>query len=186
MPMKPFAGRHLAGILSFALLSGIPAYGAAQGYPFSQRATITQQIALTTVSVTYGRPVARGRVLFGKLAPWDSIWHLGADSATRVTIDHDVVVEGQPLKAGQYSLWLIPREQGPWTLIFSRAARVSHTPYPGPSHDALRVDVTPEAASHVETMTIDFPLVLRENAVMRIYWGQVAVPIRLKAPYRTD
>lgn len=158
----------------------------AQGYPFSQRATLTQHVALTTVSVTYGRPVARNRVLFGKLVPWDSIWHPGADSATRVTFNHDVVVEGQPLKAGEYSLWLLPHEQGPWTVIFSRATRVNHTPYPGPSHDALRVDVTPEAASHVETMTIDFPLVLRENAVMRIHWGLVAVPIALKAPYRPD
>ncbi|MEO8623442.1 MAG: DUF2911 domain-containing protein, partial [bacterium] len=167
--MKSCAGRRLAAALYFALLFSIPAYAAAQGYPFSQRATITQHIALTTVSVTYGRPVARGRELFGKLVPWDSIWHPGADSATRVTISHDVVVEGHPLKAGQYSLWLLPREQGPWTVIFSHATRVNHTPYPGSSHDVLRVDVTPEAVSHVETMTIDFPLVLRENAVMRIY-----------------
>jgi hypothetical protein len=55
----------------------------AQGYPFSQRGSVTQMVAFTNISVAYGRPVARGRVLFGALVPWDSVWHPGADSATR-------------------------------------------------------------------------------------------------------
>ncbi|MEP6619748.1 MAG: DUF2911 domain-containing protein [bacterium] len=186
MPTKPSARRTLAAMLCFMMLASIPGPAAAQGYPFSQRGTVIQHVALTTISVTYGRPVARGRTLFGKLVPWDSIWHPGADSATRLTFDHDIVIEGKTLPAGQYSLWLIPREQGLWTVIFSHATRVSHIPYPGAARDAMRVDVTPEAASHVETMTIDFPLVLRESAVMRIHWGEVAVPIQLKAPFRPD
>src|SRR6185295_5496885 len=92
---------------------------AAQGYPFSQRGSVSQNIAFTEISVTYGRPVARGRVLFGQLVPWDSVWNPGADSATRVVLNHDVLIEGKELKAGEYSLWLIPREHAPWTLIVS-------------------------------------------------------------------
>ena len=131
-------------------------------------------------------PVARGRALCGQLVPWDSVWHPGADSATRVAFDHDVRVEGHLLRAGEYSLWVIPREKSPWTIIFSRAAHVFHKPYPGASDDVLRVDVAPETASHTETMAIEFPVVLKENAVMRIHWGTTAVPIRITAPYRPD
>lgn len=156
----------------------------AQGYPASQRASVTQNIALTKIELTYGRPVARGRTLFGQLVPWDSVWHPGADSASRISFDHDVIVEGKALKAGEYSLWLIARERGPWTIIFSNAAHTFHRPYPGASADALRIDVTPETASHVESMTIDFPMVLRDDALMRIQWGTTAVPIRIKAPYK--
>ena len=162
-------------------IDGSPARS--QGYPPSQRATVTQNVALTEISVAYGRPVARGRQLFGALVPWDAIWHPGADSATRVRFSRDVLIEGQPLRAGEYSLWMIPRESAPWTVIFSRAARVFHLPYPGENRDALRVDVTPEQASQMESFAIYFPMVQRDSAVMRLHWGTTAVPIRIKAPY---
>jgi len=163
-----------------------PAHARAQGYPFSQRGSVSQTVAFTTISVTYGRPVARGRALFGQLVPWDSVWHPGADSATRIVFDHDVIVEGQKLKAGEYSLWLVPHDQKKWTVIFSNAAHTFHKPYPGAEHDVLRVDVAPEQSSHMETLAIYFPVVLRDEATMRIHWGDRAVPIRLTAPYRPD
>lgn len=158
----------------------------AQGYPFSQRATMSQDIAFTTVKISYGRPVARGRALFGQLVPWDSIWHPGADSATIVSFNHDLVIEGHTLKAGEYSLWLLPRENKPWTVIFSRAAHTFHKPYPGASYDVLRFDVSPVALSHMETLAIEFPVVLRDAATMQIHWGSVGVPMRIKAPFKPD
>jgi len=163
-----------------------PADARAQGYPFSQRGSVSQTVAFTTISVEYGRPVARGRALFGQLVPWDSVWHPGADSATRIVFAHDVLVEGHSLKAGEYSLWLMPHEHKPWTVIFSNAAHTFHKPYPGAEHDVLRVDVTPEQSAHMEALAIYFPVVLRDEATMRIHWGETAVPIRLKAPFRPD
>ena len=182
------AAHALRTILVAALLALLLAPGVAhaQGYPFSQRASLTQDVAFTHITIEYGRPVARGRELFGKLVPWDSVWHPGADSATRITIDHDVLLEGHEVKAGEYSLWLVPRERGPWTFILSRAAHTFHKPYPGPSRDLLRVDVIPETVSHMETLAIYFPLVLRDEAVMRIHWGETAVPVRIKAPWRPE
>ena len=156
----------------------------AQGYPFSQRGGVTQNVAFTAIAVSYGRPVARGRALFGGLVPWDSVWHPGADSATRVSFSRDVLVEGKPLHSGEYSLWLIPRERAPWTVIFSRAAHVFHKPYPGPRFEVLRVDATPEQASQMESFAIYFPSVLRDEAVMQLHWGATAVPIHIKAPFQ--
>ncbi len=141
-------------------------------------------VAFTEISVSYGRPVARGRELFGALVPWDKVWHPGADSATRIRFSQDVLIESNRLPAGEYSLWLIPRESAPWTVILSRAARVFHIPYPGTRNDVLRFDVTPEQVSHVESFSIYFPMVLRDEAVMRLHWGTTAVPIRVKAPFR--
>jgi hypothetical protein len=154
-----------------------------QGYPPSQRGTVSQNVAFTEISIVYGRPVARGRALFGALVPWDEIWHPGADSATRMTFNHDLLIEGKPLKAGEYTLWLIPREHARWTVIFSRAAHVFHKPYPSAQFEVLKVDVTPEQVSSVESLTIYFPMVLRDEAVMRLHWGTTAVPIRIKAPF---
>jgi hypothetical protein len=163
-------------------VAGSPARS--QGYPFSQRGSVTQMVAFTEISVSYGRPVARGRDLFGALVPWDSVWNPGADSATRIRFSRDVLLEGKSVRAGEYSVWLIPRERGQWTLILSRAARAFHRPYPGSKLDALRIDVKSEQTSHMESLAIYFPMVLRDEAVMRLHWGTTAVPIRIKAPSR--
>lgn len=176
-----------AFLFCLVLTSALPGRGAdAQGYPFSQRGSVTQNVAFTEITVTYGRPVARGRVLFGKLVPWDSVWHPGADSATRVTFDHDVLIAGEKLSAGEYSLWLVPRESAPWTLILNRAAHTFHKPYPGSALDALRVPVMPEHLSHIETLAIYFPLVLRDKAILRIHWGETGVSVPIEAPYQPN
>jgi DUF2911 family protein len=181
MTPNPFNVYAAAACLAVAV-AGSPARS--QGYPPSQRGTVTQNVAFTEIAVAYGRPVARGRQLFGALVPWDKIWHPGADSATRVRFNHDVLLEGKPLRAGEYSLWLIPRESAPWTLIVSRAAHVFHLPYPGEQFDVMRIDVPPEQVSSVESLTIYFPMVLRDEALMRLHWGTTAVPVRIKAPFR--
>ena len=175
-----YPGAVTVGLL--VVFSAAPAQS--QGYPPSQRGSVTQMVAFTNISIVYGRPAARGRALFGALVPWDSVWHPGADSATRITFSRDVLIEGKQLRAGEYTLWLIPHERAPWTLIFSRAAHVFHKPYPGASLDVLRVNVTPEQVSAIESFAIYFPTVLRDEAVLRLHWGTTAVPIRIKAPFR--
>lgn len=178
---RPAVSLSRAFALAASLLA--PTMLAAQGYPFSQRTDVTQHIAHTTLRVEYGRPVARGRVLFGQLVPWDSVWHPGADDATTLKVDHDILLDGQPLKAGIYSLWLIPRASAPWTFIVSRTAKVSHKDYPGRERDALRLEVAPDSVSHMESMSIYFPTVLRDDGVLRIHWGTQAISLRVKAPY---
>lgn len=169
-------------VVGAALTCAAPAF--AQGYPFSQRGSVSQSVAFTEIAISYGRPVARGRVLFSKLVPWDRVWHPGADSASRISFSHDVLIEGRDVAAGQYSIWLIPREDAPWTFILSRAANVFHTPYPGDSLDVLRVEIMPEQGAHMETLAFYFPVVVRDEAVMRIHWGRTMLPIRIKAPYQ--
>ena len=95
-------------------------------------------------------------------------------------------VGGQIVKAGEYSLWLIPHATGPWTLIFNRTAHTFHKPYPGASTETLRVEVAPEQGAHMETMAYYFPVVLRDEATLRIHWGTTQLPIHLKAPYRPE
>ena len=179
------AGGVRAALVGMVLLMGAAASARAQGYPFSQRGSVSQNVALTEITVEYGRPIARGRALFGALVPWDSVWHPGADSATRIVFSHPVLLEGHEVKAGEYSLWLIPHASAPWTVILSRAAHTFHKPYPGAANDAYRFDVTTEKGSHMESLAIYFPSVVKADAVLRIHWGETIVPIRVTAPYRS-
>jgi hypothetical protein len=145
----------------------------------SQRAAVMQMIGTTRVEVTYTRPVARGRALFGALVPWGRVWNPGADTATAITVSAPIRVNGESLPAGSYSLWAIPGESE-WTLIFSRATPVWHTPYPG-GRDVLRVKATPTRGPHMETLAFYFPEVDGLSAVLDLHWGQVVVPLRLEA-----
>ncbi|HEY6808980.1 MAG TPA: DUF2911 domain-containing protein [Gemmatimonadales bacterium] len=154
---------------------------AQEGIPFSQHGAVLQVMGFDTISIQYNRPVARGRRLFGHLVPWDQVWHPGADSATTITFGRDVLVEGKPLAAGSYTLWTVP-DTARWTIIFSRALHVFHTPYPGDRYDVLRVNVTPQTGDYLEVLSFYFPVVGPDSATLRLHWGSTFVPIRLHAP----
>jgi hypothetical protein len=170
----------IAILLTAVTASGVPLE--AQGVPFSQHGTVSQRVSYTDIAVEYNRPVARGRALFGALVPWDSIWHPGADSATRISFSTDVMLAGHAVAKGEYSLWLVPREARSWTLILSSAAHTFHTPYPGEQADVLRVDIQPERNSHMETLAYYVPVVGRDSVVMRIHWGETVLPIHIRVP----
>jgi hypothetical protein len=147
----------------------------------SQAGAVAQRVANTDITVTYSRPVARGRKLFGALVPYDQVWNPGADQATAISFTRDVMINGQALRAGKYSIWAIPRADQ-WTMIFSRAADVYHTPYPGEAQDALRINVRPERGAHMETLSFYFAVVEGKDALLRLHWGDVIVPMSVRVP----
>jgi DUF2911 family protein len=147
----------------------------------SQAAAVSQRIANTEITLTYSRPVARGRELFGGIVPYDQVWNPGADQATAIAFTRDVQIDGQPLQAGKYSLWATPRPET-WTVIFSKAANVYHTPYPGENQDQLRLQVRPERGAHMEALLFYFPIVEGKDAVLRLHWGETMVPLSIRVP----
>ena len=155
-------------------------------YPRSQHGIVSQRIQGTEITITYNRPVARGRNLFGGggVVAWNRMWHPGADSSTTLSFSKDVTIDGHALAAGRYTFWTIPQEPPkPWTVIFSRGVNNWHTQYPGEGQDALRLTVTPETGPHMETLAYYFPMVDADSAVLRLHWGTVVVPMRIKAPH---
>jgi hypothetical protein len=52
--------------------------------------------------------------------------------------------------------------------------------------DALRVDVSPEQASHMESFAIYFPMVLRDETVLRLHWGHDRRSDTHQGAIRTD
>lgn len=153
----------------------------AQRIPLSQHGSVSQRIARTEVSIVYNRPVARGRQLFGSggVVRYGRPWNPGADSATTITFSDDMLIEGQEVQAGRYTLWAIPGHEE-WVVIFSNAVDVYHTPYPGASRDALRVTVSPQVGSHMEVMAFYFPEVARDGATLVLHWGTTVIPLRLR------
>ncbi len=106
----------------------------------SPRDTASAEIGSATVSVDYGRPSMRGRRVFGGIVPYGQVWRIGANAATQLITDHDLVIGNQPVPAGSYSLWAIPQRDG-WTLIINRQHGQWGTEY-DPDQDLVRVPLT--------------------------------------------
>ncbi len=49
----------------------------------SPEGSIRQKVGLTTISVIYERPAARGRKIFGDLVPYGKLWTTGAGNCTK-------------------------------------------------------------------------------------------------------
>src|SRR3954447_2051907 len=161
----------------------------------SQKATILQQIGTTDVSFTYSRPAVKGRPIFGDppaemagrakgeatlddqnarkagepIVPWDHVWRAGANEATLFTVNDDVLINGQPLAAGKYSMHAIPGKDGNWTIIFNKDDGQWGSFTYDASKDALRVKTKAEAtAANTELLTYDFDNVSDNSAQLNL------------------
>jgi hypothetical protein len=146
----------------------------------SPRDTVRTAIGGANFTVTYSRPMKRGRVLFGETVPWGEVWRTGANEATHFHTDKELVIGGTPVPAGTYTLWTIPRPEG-WTLIINKQTGQWGTIY-DPAQDLARVPMRDEAP---ETREEQFTITLEPSepgAVLRLRWDdrEAWVPIEIK------
>jgi hypothetical protein len=112
------------GPLLFARARG--SFGQAGRPVLSPHETTQGSVDGAALSITYGRPSMRGRKIFGRLVPFNSTWCPGADECTRLSTNRDLQFDGLKLKAGDYSLWMLPTEAA-WTLTFNSDGHAFHT-----------------------------------------------------------
>ncbi len=129
------------------------------------------------ITIDYGQPHARGRAIFGGLVPYGEVWRLGANWATRLTLDFDVRFGDLDVPRGEYTLFMLPREDG-GELIVSRQTRQWGTDY-DPSFDFGRTPIRQrELAEPVQSLTVTLvpDLPAEEGAVpsgtLRVAWGR--------------
>jgi hypothetical protein len=112
-----------------------------------------------TVTVDYSRPSVRGRLIFGleeqrALQPFGKYWRLGANQATEITFNRDILFNGSPVKAGSYRMYAIPGADTFQIALNTEVGKSGATP-PDRVNDVLRTDVpTQKIAVPVEQFTI--------------------------------
>src|SRR5215470_1141069 len=144
----------------------------------SQRASVTQRIGLTDITITYHRPAVGGREIWGKTVPYTKVWRAGANENTTITFTDDVTVEAKPLAAGTYGLHTIP-DKDQWTIIFSKNATSWGSFTYDEKEDALRVMVKPHVAESFDVLTYVFDDVKPDSAAATLRWEKLAVPFRI-------
>ncbi len=130
-------------------------------------------VSTKNIKVTYGRPYKKGRVIFGGLQKYGEVWRCGADEATEITFAKDGTFGGKAIKAGSYTLFVIPNEKS-WTIIINGDPHFWGTQYEEhKAKDVLHVDVpVKNLGSVVDQLTIHFA-----GHDMIIEWDKTGVSI---------
>lgn len=144
----------------------------------SQHALVTQRIGITDITINYHRPLANGRQIWGKIAPYGQVWRAGANENTTIAFGDPVTIDGQPLDKGTYGLHMIPGENQ-WTVIFSKNSTAWGSFSYKQEEDALRVNVKPQTAETHDALTYDFDELKPDSTVVTMRWDKVAVPFKV-------
>jgi len=170
----------------------------------NQRAVVTQYLGLASVTIDYHSPDVtsptgddRTGNIWGQLVPWgiapnpffpgfgtaeNMPWRAGANENTTITFSHDVEIEGEPLEAGTYALFMAPGETE-WTIIFNRNSSAWGSFFYEPSLDALEIQVEPEKTDYFrEWLTFEFDDRQLDTALAVLHWEHLRVPFRISVP----
>ena len=128
-------------------------------------------IGAATVTVDYGRPLARGRVLLGSIMPFDHVWRTGANAATQLTTSVPITLAGIRLAAGTCTLWTAPRADGRAELIVNRQFGQWGTEYDEKRDLGMKHFLVDTTASPVERFTISIVPAGARRGLLVMEWG---------------
>lgn len=147
----------------------------------SPRASTSWTVGYTKVTVTYGSPATKGRLIWGGLVPYDSIWRGGADEATTVEFSTDVNVEGQNVKAGKYALFFIPGQKE-WTVILNKKWDQWGAYAYDENEDAARFTVEPKMnEGQQERLIYTIHDMKMDMGYIKLSWEKMRLYIRFKS-----
>jgi hypothetical protein len=172
----------------------------------SQKASVMQTIGVTDITITYSRPPVKGRTIFADapatmesrakgeatldnqnerkpgepIVPYNHVWRAGANEATLFQVTDDVLINGQPLKAGSYSMHTIPGKDE-WTVIFNNDPGQWGSFSYDEKKDALRVKTKPQTAGDSqEWLEYTFDPVTENSAQVNLRWEKISVPFTVE------
>ena len=188
----------------FVLCAGTSVLAQIQTPRPSQKASVMQRVGVTDITITYSRPAVKGRKIWGDplpgqtatgeatlddqnkrpagapIVPYGHVWRTGANEATQFVVTDDVLINGQKLAAGSYSLHTIPTKDE-WTIVFNGTANQWGSFDYDPAKDTLRVKVKPEwLKDNQEWLEYTFDPVTEDSAQVNIRWEKINVPFTVK------
>ena len=170
----------------------------------SPKASVMQTVGVTDITITYSRPAVKNRKIWGEapadsyakgeatlddqnkrpegmaIVPWGHIWRTGSNEATQFVVTDDVLINGQPLAAGSYSLHTIPGKEE-WSIVFNGVANQWGSFSYDPAKDTLRVKAKPVASAlSQEYLAFDIEPTSDSSARVNIRWEKIAVPFTVE------
>lgn len=150
------------------------------------------------IEMTFGRPLRRGRDLWGTGPNYGKdalvgapIWRAGANVTTRLKSEVPLVIEGKTVPAGEYSVFIDLKQTG-WTLVLSSLAiQPKYDPAEKvavwgaynytPDKDVIRVAMKLETLPHShEQLTWEFVDLTDTSGALALTWGNTMASVPFK------
>lgn len=163
----------------------------------SPKSTVMQTVGIATVKVVYSRPNVvspqgqdRTGNIWGSVVPFGfnnlgfgtataAPWRAGANENTIVKLSHDATIEGEPIKAGVYSLHMALEESGQTVVILNKDVNSWGSFFYDEAQDALRVNVNSEEHEQTPLLSYSFPEVTNTSTTLALDWEQKRIPIEI-------
>ncbi|HEX7150368.1 MAG TPA: DUF2911 domain-containing protein [Thermoanaerobaculia bacterium] len=144
--------------------------------PLSPATKAEAKIGGKNITIDYSAPSKRGRVIMGDLVPYGQVWRTGANAATKLTTEADLMIGSLHVPAGTYSLYTIPGEKE-WTLIVNKKYGMSGSQY-DEAQDLGRVKMTVAPVKNTaETFAIDLKPGKGKNATLSLTWENTTASV---------
>ena len=162
----------------------------------NKKASVTERVGITDVTIQYNRPGVKGREgkIWGQLVPAGytdqgfgsskaAPWRAGANENTTMEFSTDVKIEGQPLAAGKYAFF-VAYDPNECTLIFSKNNTSWGSFFYNEKEDALRVKVKPTMLDKsVEWLKYEFMNETENSATVALQWEKLMIPFKIEVDY---
>jgi hypothetical protein len=140
----------------------------------SPKAYVGQMVGYVNVEINYGSPGTNDRDVWGKLVPYDEVWRTGANEATTIEFSKSILIEGNKIPAGKYSLFTIPGNKE-WTIILNKISEQWGAFKYNKDEDIIRFNVTPISNTYNERLkfNIDYVAAYKSNVVLE--WEKLKI-----------
>jgi hypothetical protein len=131
------------------------------------------------ITINYSAPSKRDRVIMGGLVPYGKLWRTGANQATTLKTDGDLMIGAVHVPAGTYTLYTIPTEKE-WTLVISKQSGLWGTGGYDEKQDLGRTKMGLRSVKDtVETFAIGLPSSKEKSSTLTLTWEntQATVPV---------
>lgn len=157
------------------------------GYLFAQvdlprlspKASVSQIIGYTNITIDYCRPGVKGRTIWGELVPYNQVWRTGANEATTIQFTTDVAVNGNKVPAGKYSLFTFPTPDK-WTVILNKTDKQWGAFNYKQEDDLLRFDVKPEKGAFTERQLFTFRNMTDSSIDVVMNWENLQINFKVE------
>lgn len=131
------------------------------------------------MALHYSSPSVKNRTIWDSLVTLNEVWRTGANEATMIEFSNDVHIQDQHIKAGSYSLFTVPKEEG-WTVILNSVAdQWGHYEYDSES-DVARFDVANEETDFNENLLFNFQELKDGSHVLSFSWENRGFNLRIE------
>ena len=113
-------------------------------------------------------------------------WRAGANKNTVIKFSHEVLVNGESIATGAYSIHMIPEETGQWTVIFNTDTDSWGSYFSNAENDVLQIQVTPENIEFQEWLDYEFTDGQIDKAIVALKWEHKSIPFTIEVPNYND